>query len=162
MTMLPYFCQVGKKILLASSVLCSVNPSLQVFLAPCPICLIDHFWTLGTFESLRCTLFCVATHLWHGHNWSQVSNPISPGDQTEFYPGTQLNCISNLSRAFFNAKLYCLWQEKHDKKSMARKALCNVRQSPRCPGIISQKPKQQLSVMYMQSVLYTWYYGLCC
>lgn len=129
-----------KNILLASSLLCSVNPSLGGLLAPWPVCSTDDFWTLGTFDSLRFAFFCVATHLWHGHNWPQVSNPISPRDQTQFCLGTQLDWVSNLSCAFVYAKLHCPWQREqysvmHDRvqvssskstKAQAR-TLCYVR-----------------------------------
>lgn len=142
----------SRNILLASSVLCSINPSLQGFLAPCPVCLTDHFWTLGTFDSLRFILFCIATHLGHGHSWPQVSDPISSRDQTHsVFP----RHTTKLRVKFVVCICLC-------KALFWRAVLCNVWQSPGCPAVNPQKPKQWLSVMYMQSVLYRWYYGPCC
>lgn len=56
----------NKNILFASRVLCSVDPSHQdLFVPGTSLC---HFQSSGTFGT--------------GHNWPQVSNPTSPGDQT--------------------------------------------------------------------------------
>lgn len=84
---------------------------IKICLSQWPVCLTGHFWSLGTFGTLRFILWCCYSLVAPDTTDCGCLMPLLPGTRlAQFCPATQLSCILNLSLTFLFAELYCMCQ----------------------------------------------------
>lgn len=117
---------------------------------------LSHWWLLN-FGNLWFPEICILLCCYSFLAWAQLT----PGVRPHFSQGPDSVLPRHTTKLRIKF-IMCICLCK-TLLPMARKAvLCNAWQSPRCPAVNPQQPKQRLSVRYMQSVLCRWCYGLCC